>query len=554
MAARLTTFVVVGIVAATLIAGLIVGAQRDDSDGPVDLIVHNARVYTADEDQSMAEAVAIRGNQILRVGSNREINRLRRPQTIVIDAKGAAVLPGFNDAHLHFIDGGLTLDSIDLRNAATPEAIAERVKVWADANPKRPWIRARGWAENTFDGVPARQVLDAVVADRPVIILSSDRRTTWVNTAALKAAGIGRRTANPPDGTIVRDARGDATGVLRGSAAKLVDRLVPKPTAEQRAGALTAAIKAANERGITSVQTAGDSVADFELYDAARKAGDLTVRVYGALTTPFAHISDAEVDRIGQVTKKYPDDPRFKTGAAQITVDADLESHRASLLEPYADKTTNADPWVGADDLNRTARIIDSYGWQVMAHATGDRAVGMALDALAHAARSNAAPQRGRRHRVEHARLAVDGDVARFKPLGVIASIQPKEDVADMWTTLLGPERSDRLVSLTRLASAGAKLALGSDWPESSLDPLGVLQTAVESKKDLKGAIDAYTSGAAYASFDETRKGSITKGMLADLVVLSDDIFAKDAPSLASTRVAVTIFDGKIVYRRGSTN
>lgn len=565
MAARLTTYVVVGIVAATLIAGLIVGAQRDD-DGPVDLIVNNARVYTADEDQSMAEAVAIRGNQILRVGSNREINRLRRPQTIVIDAKGAAVLPGFNDAHLHFIDGGLTLDAVDLADAATPDAIAERIKVWADANPSRRWISARGWTEHRFEGVPTKQLLDSVVADRPVVILSTDRRTAWVNTAALKAAGIGRRTANPADGTIVRDARGDATGVLRGNAAALITRLVPKPTPEQRAAALGAAVKTANRHGITSVQTGAESLEDFELYDTARKAGELTVRVYGALAAPLARISDTDVDRIGEITRKYPDDPRFKTGAAQLTIDGDIESHTASLLEPYADKPISGQPLVDADDLNRNARILDSYGWQVMAHANGDRAVGMALDAFAHAARSNAAPPRGRRHRVEHAALVSDVDRKRFKPLGVIASVQPREDVDDVWTPILGPERRERMMALKALAAASVRIALGSNWPDASIDPLEVLQAAVDSNRAsedepqqstglrLKSAIDAYTRGAAYAAFDEERKGSITRGMLADLVVLSDDIFAKDAAPLTKSRVEVTIFDGKIVYRRGTTN
>ena len=208
MAARLTTFVVVAIVAATLIAGLIVGAQRDDSDGPVDLIVHNATVYTADADETMAEAVAIRGNQVLRVGGEREILRLRRPQTTLIDAHGGAVLPGFNDAHVHFITGGLNLDKVDLLGAGTIEEILQRISAWAGANPDSPWVLGRGWDPETFPGVmPTRHMLDALVSDRPVLLLSDDGRMAWVNSTALKLAG--RHHPQGPDRRSNRRARGN---------------------------------------------------------------------------------------------------------------------------------------------------------------------------------------------------------------------------------------------------------------------------------------------------------------------------------------------------------
>jgi predicted amidohydrolase YtcJ len=562
MAARLTTYVVVGIVAATLIAGLMVGAQRDD-DGPVDLIVHNARIYTADEDQSMAEAVAIRGNQILRVGSNREINRLRRPQTTVIDAKGAAVLPGFNDAHLHLISGGLTFEMLDLHDVATADAVTERLAEWARANPTHSWIRARRWMETTFDGAPTRKVLDAAVPDRPVQIMSADGTTSWVNTKALTMAGVTRRTQNPPGGTIVRDARGEATGVLKGAASQLVEKLIPPPTREARQKALRAAIDAANRHGITSVQTAGDTLEDFELYDAARMAGDLTIRVYGALALSIARLTDTDTNHLAEIAKKYPDDPRFKTGAARVTVDGDVESHTAAMQEPYETEPATSEPLVDADDLNRNVRILDAYGWQVMADASGDRAVNMAMNAFAHAVRSNTAPARGRRHRIDHVETIADDDVARLGPLSVVTSLLPREGAVEKRAPHIGPERAARGATPRRISSARGRIAIGSDWPESTLDPLAVLQAAAESsdkgapqssrnanRADLKAAIDGYTSHAAFASFDEQRKGSITSGMLADIVVLTDDIFASPS-ALSSAKVAVTIFDGKIVYRRG---
>ncbi len=562
MAARLTAYVVVAIVSITIVAGFIVGAQRDD-DGPVDLIVHNARIYTADEDGAMAEAVAIRGNQILRVGSNREINRLRRPQTIVIDAQGAAVVPGFNDAHVHLIDGGLELQALDLQDAVTVEDIQARLKSWAEAHPAHGWIRARRWADASLDVAPTRQLLDAAVPDRPVLIVSDDRRTSWVNTKALSAAGITRRTPAPDDGSIVKDKRGEPTGVLKDAAGDLVTRVLPPPTREMRAQALRAAVEAAVRQGVTSVQTAADTADDLELYDEARRAGDLNIRVYGSLAVGAARLADTDIDRLSSFTTKYPDDPKFKTGAVTLAVDGPIESHAAATLEPYADDGETTEPLVDPDTLNRTVRILDSYGWQVKSEARGDRAVRMAFNAYAHAVRSNRAPARERRHRIEHAELVADDDLPRFSALNVIASMQPDNALSEVRAKYLGQERTTRIAPAHAVVRAKGRVAFGSDWPEQPLDPLDVLQAVVEppaqdrpaetpaaGRLRLKAAIDAYTSGAAYASFDEQRKGSITPGMLADIVVLTEDIFDPDV-TLAKAKVAVTIFDGKIVYRRG---
>jgi hypothetical protein len=563
MAARLTTYVVVGIVCATLIAGFMVGAQRDD-DGLVDLIVHNARVYTADADQSMAEAVAIRGNKILRVGSNREINRLRRPQTTIIDAQGAAVLPGFNDSHVHFIEGGLTFEMLDLDGALTAEAVTERLASWAESNPTHSWIRGRRWLDAEFDGVPTHLMLDAAVDDRPVQVVSDDGRTSWVNTKALTMAGITWRTPNPVGGTIVRDGHGEATGILKGTASELVENVMAPATREARAKALRAAVEAANRYGITSVQTSGDTLENFEIYDTARKAGELTVRVYGALALSVARLTDADTDQLADVATLYPDDPRFKTGAARLTADGDVESHTAAMLEPYTTEPLEAEPLVDADDLNRNVRLLDAYGWQVMTDASGDRAVSMALTAFAHAVRSNAPPAGGRRPRIDHVESIAEADFKRLSSLNVVASILPRDGAVDERAAHIGEERAARGSAVRRMVKGGGRVALGSDWPESTLDPLEVLRAATEPTSEdgpkgaataesmsLKSAIDAYTATAAYASFDEQRKGSITPGMLADIVVLTDNIFASPN-ALATAKVAVTIFDGKIVYKRGA--
>jgi predicted amidohydrolase YtcJ len=571
MAARLTTLVVVAIVAATLIAGLIVGAQRDDSEGPVDLIIHNAAVYTADAAHTTAEAVAIRGNQVLRVGSERDVMRLRRPQTTMIDAHGGSVLPGFNDAHVHFLNGGLDLERIDLTDAPDVADIQRRVRSWAEANPDEPWVLGRGWYYQPFaDGLPTRQLLDDIVNDRPVQLISYDGHTSWVNSLALERAGITRRTANPKDGVIVKDPRsGEPTGVLKESAMALVARIVPAPTHEQRGRALRSAIGEAHKNGITSVQNAGGTAEDFEIYAEALRAGDLNIRVYSALSLD-GPVTEQELARLEAIGKRYPDDPLFKTGAVKISLDGVVDAHTAALLEPYANDSSAGTPRIEADDLNRGVRLLDAAGWQVMTHAVGDKAVQMALNAYEHAARSNPVPERGRRHRIEHAELTAVEDVPRFGKLDIIASMQPfhgspSPAQIEVWSRNVGAERASRGWAYRGVLGSHGHLAFGSDWPVVSLNPLLGLHTAVtrttpdgdppggwfpEQRLALSAAIDAYTSGAAWASFDEQRKGTIAAGMLADLVVLTADIFDAPPADLAQTRVAATIFDGQVVYKR----
>lgn len=573
MAARITTLVVVAIVAGTLIAGLIVGAQRDDNDGPVDLIIHNARIYTAGARAAMAEALAVRGNQVLRVGGEREILRLRRPQTRTIDAQGAAVLPGFNDAHLHFIGGGLALDRIDLQSARTIEEMQERVRRWVELNSERPWVLGRGWYYQLFPGgLPTRQLLDEIVDDRPAQLTAYDGHTSWVNSKALELAGITKSTPNPRNGLIVKDPRtGEPTGVLKEAAMSLVGGLVPPPTREERVRALRAAIEEASRNGITSVQEAWGTAEDFEIYDEVRRAGDLNVRVYSALSLRGA-ATDADLARLEAVSREHPDDPLFRIGAVKIGLDGVIEAHTAAMLAPYANAPSAGEPKIAADDLNRTVRLLDARGWQVMTHAIGDRAVRMALDAYEHAARANPAPARGRRHRIEHVETTDPDDLPRFGSLGVVASMQPfhgtpSANQIEVWSRNLGPDRAARGWAYRSIARAGGRLAFGSDWPVVTLNPMLGIYTAVTrttpqgepadgwypaERLALKAAIDAYTSGGAWASFDEQRKGTVEPGMLADLVVLSSNIFDAPPASLATTGVAATVFDGQVVYRRGS--
>lgn len=479
MAARLTTYLVVCIVAGTLIAGLIVGAQRDDSDGPVDLIVHNAVVFTGDASGKTAEAVAVRGNQVLRVGSNREILRMRRPQTVAIDAKGASVLPGFNDAHLHLVEGGLGLDGVDLTGAATIQEAVDRVQAWADQHPERPWIVGRGWIPFDDDTKPTRQALDDAVADRPVYLASEDGTSAWVNSRALKLAKIARRAKDPADGRVVKDARGEPTGVLEGAAVRRVASLLPRPTREDRARAMFAALAEASRNGITSMQASDLEPADIDLLDKARRGDGLATRIYAALPVRPPKTDD-EIARLDAVLERYPDDPMFKTGAADV------------------DAAT-----IDADELNRLVRLLDARGWQVSLHEGSMDEETRSTTAISHAMRSNPRRTLERRHRTE--------------------------------------SHQDHV------GQVGTRRVVGSDWPYGPLSPVRVLASLPE-QMPLKDAVAGYTAAGAYASRDEQRKGVLKPGMLADIVVLSKDIFSIERSELPAVTVAYTIFDGKVVY------
>ncbi len=526
MAARVASILVIVIVGATLIAGLIVGAQREDNSLPVDVIIHNAKIYEADDPGTMAEALAIRGNKIVHVGAERDIMRYRRKQTAVIDAKGAAVLPGFDDAHASLIEGGLAHDAVQLFGANSLDDVRARIAAWSAAHADAAWVTGGGWSYDAFPDLPSRAVLDAVAGDRPAALLCQDGDALWVNTKALDAADISRRTPNPKRGEIVRDRRGQATGLLRGEAMALVDRVIPKPTREDRAHALQVAITDAQARGITSVQDLGAAAGDLDLYDAARTADTLALRVYAAV--PFARTPLQDFDAI---SKRYPDDPVLKTGVTTVAAATPATSGELASLA--------------------------GHNWQLALEAQDEPSVHRALDALAVVAK-NAPAGTAARHRIEGISLIDPDDLPRFGALGVIASIQPLESSAGLetWTRWAGVERSPFGWAVRSLSAAGAHLAFGSDWPRLPLDPLASIRASVNrapihatEQLTLKSAINAWTSGSAWASFDDHRKGTIAPGMLADVVVLTTNIFADEA-KLDAADVAMTIFDGKIVYRR----
>jgi predicted amidohydrolase YtcJ len=559
---------------ALIIAAAAIGQPLNglpDRQLTADLVVLNGRVFTPGAGTSPAEAVAVAGNRILAVGSNDEIKALARPAAIVVDAHGGSILPGFNDAHLHLMSGGLGLDQVNLLDALTLRDIEEKIRVYAASRRDSAWVIGRGWYYAPFPGgLPTRGQLDALVPDRPAYMRCYDGHTGWANSRALALAGITRATPDPKGGVIVRDPEtGEPTGALKESAEDLMRAVLPKPTRADRLRAIRAAIVEAHRYGITSAQNADGDDDTLSLFDEIRRAGDLAVRVSVALDVP-SPFDDAALAGMERLRNRFGDDPLLKTGAAKLYIDGVIEAHTAAMLAPYANRPTAGEPLMTAADLDRIVAALDRLGWQVWIHAIGDRGVRMSLDAFERAAAANPAPALGRRHRLEHIETIDPADIPRFGRLGVLAVQQPfhanpSPSQLDVWTANIGSERSSRGWVLRSISDAGGRLAMGSDWPVVSLDPRLELHMAAtretpegipkggwlpEQRIPLAAAIDAYTAGAAYASFDEDRKGTLKPGLLADIVVLSKDILSLPPERLLEAVVDWTIFDGRVVYRR----
>lgn len=537
--------------------------------GEATLVILNGHVRTMDPAVATAEAVAIKGGTILKVGTNDEIKALGGPQTRVIDAAGGTVAPGFNDAHVHFVSGGQSLGDVDLSGLTTLQQVQDKIREFAASKPDMPWVKGRGWLYTPFPNAsPTKAQLDLVVPDRPAVMTCYDGHSVWVNTKVLTLAGITKATKDPVNGVIVRDPQtGEPTGHLKEAAMDLIADVLPKTTDDIRRAAIKTAVAHANALGLTSVQNAGGSVAEMALYDEARKAGTLTVRTYLA-TQAEAGITEADVDKMDAAWKQYGDDPTVRTGIVKMFADGVIESKTAAMLAPYVGTRSAGAPNMSGAEMNRIVALFDKRGWQIEIHAIGDRAIRMALDAFEHAAKVNPAPARGRRHRLEHIEAVSAQDIARFGKLGVIASQQPihaalgdvNQDVPKgPWPDAIGPERASRAWAWKSIQAAGGRSAFGSDWPVAPLDPgqgLWLASTrvhasgAADQRLTIDEALAGCTTGAAYASFDEQRKGSLAPGMLADVVVLSGDITAAPIASATAVKVAATIFDGKVVYEK----
>ena len=524
---------------------------------PITLAVVNARVWTGDPRRPWADAIAVRGERIAAVGSSAEIRKLA-PAANVIDAKGAMLVPGFNDAHVHFVSSGINLSSVQLRDARTPGEFVARIKAFAATVPRGTWIMGGDWDHEQWGGrLPERAWVDSVTPDHPVWINRLDGHMALANSAALRAAGVSRATRDVEGGTIVRDAAGEPTGVLKDNAQALVDRAVPDFSEEQKDRGLVAAMQYVARHGVTSVQNMG-SWDDLATVERAHRAGRLVTRIYSVVPlASWERLRDT-------VAARGRGDAWVRIGGLKGFVDGSLGSHTAAFLAPFADAPGDSGLLVSSpEDLYAWTRGADAAGLQVMVHAIGDRAIRLQLDLFQRVARENG--PRDRRFRIEHAQHIAPPDVSRFSSLGVIASMQPYHAIDDgRWADrVIGPERSRTTYAFRSLRDSGARLAFGSDWFVAPPDPIMGIYAAVtrrtldeknpggwvpEQKIGVEDALRAWTAGSAYASFDDADKGTLERGKLADFVLIDRDLTRIAPETIREARVVMTVVGGRVVH------
>ena len=549
-------------------AGRAVGQDR--IAGTADLVVIHGQIYTENPHQPWAQAVAMRGGKIVAVGDDSAIEKMRGPGTKVIDASGRLVLPSFTDCHIHFLDGALSLGRVNLEGAKDVSDIQKRLREYASQHSGSDWILGRGWNYAMFgsETLPHKKYLDELFPNRPVFLEGYDGHTYWANSKALALAGITRETPNRPNGIIVRDPQtGEATGALKESAEEIVARVVPKPTRGEKLAALRAGMKWANEHGIARVHSAGQDFESLDLFDELRRRGNLTVRMYIAYFLDPPKLRPKDLDSIEAARKKYHDD-WIDAGAVKFMVDGVVESHTAAMLEPYGDDPSlRGKPFWESANYNAAVAELDKHGLQLFTHAIGDYGVRMALDGYENAQQSN--HLQDRRSRIEHIETIAPADIQRFGKLGVIASMQPlhsypDSDTLDVWARNAGPDRASRAWAWKSISDGGGHLAFGSDWPVVTLSPWEGLQTAVtrqtaegtpeagfcpEQRLTVAQAVGGYTTGAAYAGRREKTEGSLEDGKVADLTIVSQNIFEIDPHKIRETRVIATIVGGRVVYQ-----
>jgi hypothetical protein len=531
---------------------------------PMTLAIVNARIWTGDPQRPWAEAMAVRGEEIATVGTSEEIRRTASGVT-PIDAAGRLVVPGFIDTHVHFVDGGFRLASVQLRDAKSRDEFVSRIQAFAATVPAGTWITGGDWDHSLWGGeLPRRDWIDSVTPDHPVWVNRLDGHMSLANTAALKAAGVTRATANVAGGEIVRDAGGEPTGLLKDNAMGLVDRAVPVPSEQMQDRALTAAMKHVAEQGVTSVHNMGtwDELATAA---RARRANTLTTRIYGVVPL-------ASWERLRDVVAKKEyggDDGRgdewLRVGGLKGFVDGSLGSHTAAFHDPFDDAPKDRGLLVNSEaDLYKWISGADKAGLHVMVHAIGDRANGLLLDIYERVGRENGA--RDRRFRIEHAQHLAPADIPRFAKLGVIASMQPYHAIDDgRWAGTYIGRRVRTTYAFRSLLDAGATLAFGSDWYVAPPTPLEGIYAAVtrrtlddrnpggwvpEEKITVEEALRAYTVHAAFAAFDEARRGTLAPGRLADFVMLDRNLFEIAPEEIRHVQVALTVAGGRVVAGR----
>jgi len=542
-----------------------------------DRIFVNGKVWTEDDARPQAQAIAVLGDKILAVGTSKEMRALAGRETIVMDLKGKLLIPGFQDSHLHF--PGPSIKEVQMDDAKNVADIQRILRDFVRAHPGDGWQTGGGWNYSQFpDRKPNHKYLDAIIADRPVLLDDRDGHVILVNAKALALAGITRDTPDPADGRIVHDAQGEPTGEFQEGATALVYKLVPDIGFEDTYEAFIAHMDEAAADGLTAAQNASWSPATHQVLLRALSANALKLRIRFA--TPMLpgiggspdgvhlakHLTSADLAYYRELRETFRG-PLIKFGAIKGFVDGTVDAKTAAMFEPFVGTEQTGIPFWLQDELNETVALYDREGFQVMLHAIGDRGINMALNAYEYAAKVNGTT--GRRHRVEHIEVPRLADLPRFKQLGVIASTQaiftdPDPSTLINYAPLLGPERASHAMPFKQIDDAGAVQAFGSDWSVFDFSPIRGIYAAVTrmtaegtppggwypaNRISVQAALRHYTRDGAYASFDEDIRGTLTPGKFADLVVLSEDILTMPPKDLLKTRVLLTMMGGRVTYQ-----
>jgi predicted amidohydrolase YtcJ len=547
----------------SLITFVLLMSVQAQSRPAADLIITNAKVWTVDGSLPTAQAVAVLGDRIVAVGSIADVNAWRGPNTTVIDAGGKLLLPGFNDAHVHFVSGGQQLDNVQLNDATSPEEFARRIAARARITPKGEWILGGNWDETKWNpaNIPTKEIIDSVTPDTPVFVSRYDGHMGLANSLALRLTGITANTPDPPGGTIVRDAHGNPTGALKDAATDYIDNVVPPLSHDQRVKVVKRALAHAASLGVTSVQHMNPDYEDIAVYSELLQRGELTARIYAA---PLITQVDDQI-KIG--IRHSFGGPFLRIGAVKAYADGSLGSGTAYFYEPFLNQGNNRG--LLSDEMHPISLMrdrmmkADAAGLQICTHAIGDEGISTILDLYTDIIKAHG--EADRRFRIEHAQHMAAKDFDRFAQLHVIASVQPYHAIDDgrFAESHIGHDRASRTYAFRTLLDHGVRLAFGTDWEVAPLNPLLGLYAAVtratldgknpngwfpEQKLTVAEAVEAYTMGSAYAEFQEKEKGSITAGKLADMVLLSDDIFSIAPEKIRDVKVVETIVGGKVVW------
>jgi predicted amidohydrolase YtcJ len=525
-------------------------------------LYRNGRIYTNDATAPWAEALLVRGEEILAIGDNDEVSALTEAGAKIVDLEKHFVMPGFNDAHVHMGGAGADWLAVRLFGAATVAEMQKRLAAAVLEHKQGEWITGFGWDHTLWPEkkFPNRQQLDEVSLKNPVILTHVSGHVAVANSLALQLAGITKDSPNPSGGELEKDEKGEPTGMLKeGAAMRLVESKIPTATEEQRRHGIELALADVARNGVTSVQD-NSAWEDFLMYRALKNEGKLTVRVTEWL--PFAAPLEKleEMRRAGGTT-----DPWLRTGALKMVTDGALGSRTAAMLAPYSDDAkTSGILTMEPEKLRQLAIERDKAGFQLNFHAIGDRANRIALDAFEAAAQANG--PRDRRDRIEHAQVVAASDFARFARLQVIASMQPSHETSDMrWAEQrVGPERAKGAYAWATMQKFGVRLAFGTDYDVEPISPFRGLYACVtrelpdggpqggwepQEKISLGDCIRAYTSGSAYGEFMEGKKGELKEGEVADFIVLSNDLTNIEPREYTKTKVLRTVVGGRLVYQ-----